>query len=112
MVKHRVELLDESTQPMHSASYPAGPKTRGFEKVEIEKMLSQNIIQAAQTGWVAPILFAPKKDRILHFCVDYRKLNAEQNETCIRYHVSMNESTLSVKLQSFSPWTQIGDNGK
>lgn len=39
-------------------------------------MLSQKFIEPAQMEWTAPIIFAMKKDRMLRFCVDYRKLNA------------------------------------
>lgn len=50
--------------------------TKEFEKTKIDKILAENIIESAQTEWAAPIVFAPKKDRTLWFCVDYRKLNA------------------------------------
>lgn len=39
-------------------------------------MLSENIIEPAQTEWTAPIVFVPRKYRTLGFCADYRKLNA------------------------------------
>lgn len=74
--KHRIELNDRNTAPVHSTPYRAGPKTRGFERVKIDKMLVGNIIEPAQTEWASPIVFAPKEDGTLRFCVDYRKLNA------------------------------------
>lgn len=33
-------------------------------------------MEPAQMEWASPILFAPKKDGTLQFCVDYGKLNA------------------------------------
>lgn len=33
-------------------------------------------IKPAQTEWVSLIVFVPKKDGTLHFCVHYGKLNA------------------------------------
>lgn len=76
VTKHRLELLNESTQPGHSVLYRAGPETRNFKKSETKKMLPQNRIKPAQNKWAAPILFAPKSDGTLRFGVDYRKLNA------------------------------------
>lgn len=35
-----------------------------------------NVVKPAQTEWALPIFFVSKNDRTLHYCVDYRKLNA------------------------------------
>ena len=74
--KHRIDLDPVDSRPIHSAPYRAGPKAREFEKQEIQKMLAMNVIEPAQSEWAAPIVFAPKKDGALRFCVDYRRLNA------------------------------------
>lgn len=39
-------------------------------------MLGEKIIKPATSEWAALILFAPKKDGLLHFGVDYQKLYA------------------------------------
>lgn len=69
----------QSHETVHSAPYHAGSKTREFEKVEIDKMLEQLIIEPAQTERAAWIVVAPKKDKTFWFCVDYRKLIAVTN---------------------------------
>lgn len=38
-------------------------------------MLQEEFIEPATTVWESPIVFAPKKDGTLRFCVDYRTLN-------------------------------------
>lgn len=37
-------------------------------------MLFHNVVELAQSKWVAPIAFAPRKDGFLRFCVNYKKL--------------------------------------
>lgn len=76
ITRHCIEHLHENKRLVHSASCRAGPDRRQFEKVEIEKMLSQKFIEFGQTEWPASIVFTPKKNGTVHFCVDYQKLNA------------------------------------
>lgn len=64
IIKHRIELLS-SSNPVYSAAYRAGHTVREFLRLEIEKMLSQNVIERAQTEWTASINFAPNNIRIL-----------------------------------------------
>lgn len=43
---------------------------------ETDKMLSENVIEAALAEWVVPIVIFSRKDGTLQFCVDYCELNA------------------------------------
>lgn len=74
IAKHEIELARNSNL-VHLTPYRAGATARGFQRLEIEKVLSHNVIEPAETEWEATILFAPKKDRFLRLCVDNRKLN-------------------------------------
>jgi len=71
----RIDLVPDA-KPFKSAPYRAGPKTRELERAEIDKQLKAGIIEPAYSEWAAPVLFAPKKDGKLRFCIDYRKLNS------------------------------------
>lgn len=42
------------------------PKKK-FQKLKIEKVLSQNRVESAQTKWTTPLVFAPRKERIPSF---------------------------------------------
>lgn len=45
--KHRLKLPEKHTDPVHSAPNWARSKMRNFEKLEIGKMLKQNVIKLA-----------------------------------------------------------------
>lgn len=40
VAKNQVELLEDTAKLIHPASFRAGPKTRGFDKVEIDNMFA------------------------------------------------------------------------
>lgn len=71
----RIDLVPDA-RPFKSAPYRAGPKTRELERAQIDKQLKAGIIESAYSEWTAPVLFAPKKDGKLRFCIDYRNLNS------------------------------------
>ena len=74
VTEHTIELKSDA-KPFKSPPFRAGPKTRELEQFEINKQLNAGVIEPAQSEWAAPVLFVPKKDGRLRFCVDYRKLN-------------------------------------
>lgn len=59
--KHRIELLEPFTKPVHSTPYRAGPKTRKIEKVEIDKVLNESIFKHARMEWASPVVFGRKE---------------------------------------------------
>lgn len=73
---YQVELHEDTARVVHLALYRAGPKTIEFKSMQIKKMLSRKVTEPAQNKSAAPAVFAPTKDGALHFCVDYRILNA------------------------------------
>lgn len=75
-VQHEIELGELTDYPTDSVLYELGPKTGNFEKEDIERLLAMDAFGPAQAEWVSQIVFDPKKDGTIHFCVNYWKLNA------------------------------------
>lgn len=73
--KHRIELQPDA-KPVYQTPYRAGHKSREFQQKEVDRMLTDKVIEAAQSEWASPVVLVPKKDGSLRFCVDYRRLNA------------------------------------
>lgn len=110
--KPRIELDSAGEHPIHSAPYPTGLRAQKFEKQKIYKMLATDVIEPAQTEWAA-LFFAPKKDGIVQFFMDYRKLNAvsiwefyqqEHMEECI---ASFGETAIFSTLHANSGYWQV-----
>jgi Reverse transcriptase (RNA-dependent DNA polymerase) len=72
---HRIDLT-QGARPVHAHPYQDGPQAREVGREEIERMLSQGVIEPATSEWAFPIVLEPKSDGLLRFCVDYRRLNA------------------------------------
>lgn len=72
----RTKLLEPSTRLVPFTPYRTGPETSKLKNTKLNKILSENIIEPAQTEWASPKAFAPKKNGIPRFSVKYRKLNA------------------------------------
>ena len=52
------------------------PAVRREEMAQVQQMLSSNVIRPSNSPWASPVVMVRKKDGSLHFCVDFRQLNA------------------------------------
>lgn len=74
--RHGAELNSDNVRPVRSAPYRAEPAAEQLDAIEIARMLKEDIIELEIFEWASSIVFTPKKDRSLHFCVSYLKLNS------------------------------------
>jgi len=72
---HKIELIDEEMFSRSRLYQMFNHKLQKIKKYLI-KHLNKEFIFFSFASYVSLILFAEKKDESLHFCVDYRKLNA------------------------------------
>ena len=70
----KIDLTDD-TPPVHRPLYKMSPLELAEAKKQIEYMMEHGYIRPSDSPFGAPVLFAPKKDGGLRFCIDYRWLN-------------------------------------
>ena len=70
--------MEPDTKPVHRPIYKLSPLELEEGKKQIEYMLEHGFIRPSESPWGAPMLFAPKKDGGLRFCIDYRWLNKKK----------------------------------
>ena len=67
--------LEDDVPPVHRPLYKLSPLELTEAKKQIELLLEHQFIRPSDSPYGAPVLFVPKKDGGLRFCVDYRWLN-------------------------------------
>ncbi|XP_026745532.1 uncharacterized protein LOC113506895 [Trichoplusia ni] len=72
--EHHIDTGDHA--PIAVPPYRLTPAKKAVMEAEINKMLTDGIIEECESAWAAPALLVPKKDGTYRFCVDYRRLNA------------------------------------
>jgi len=89
---HKIELINEETSSRSRLYQMFDHKLQKIKKYLINH-LNKEFIFFSFASYVSLILFIKKKDESLHFCVNYRKLNAliKQN----RYSLSLIDETLA-----------------
>ena len=67
--------LEDDVPPVHRPLYKMSPLELEEAKKQIESMLEHGFVRPSDSPYGAPVLFVPKKDGSLRFCIDYRWLN-------------------------------------
>ncbi|KAA8631075.1 hypothetical protein SMACR_09594 [Sordaria macrospora] len=99
-INHKIEL-EEGKSPQ-DLGYNSLYKMTLEELEECRQYITENLqkgfIKASSAPWVAPILFVPKGNGGLRFCVDYHKLNALSKKD--RYPLPLIDETLACISQA------------
>ena len=74
VIEHRIELEDET--PFKDKQRPIPPGMYEELRSHLAELLSAGVIKKSQSPFSSNIVLARKKDKSLHLCIDYRKLNS------------------------------------
>ncbi|GAQ89856.1 putative retrotransposon protein [Klebsormidium nitens] len=72
----RIETQPGAT-PVNRPIYRLSPSELEELRRTLDDLLAKGFIRPSNSPWGAPVLFAPKKDGGLRFCIDYRGLNKQ-----------------------------------
>ena len=73
LINHEIKVGD--SKPVRSKPYPVPFATRGAMQVEVDKMLSLDIIEPSNSPYCSPMLLVKKADGSYRPVIDFRRLN-------------------------------------
>jgi len=102
---HKIELEDESQLSRSWLYLMSNYKLQKIKKY-LEENLKKKFITLSKALFASSILFVEKKDNSLHFCVNYRKLNALIKRN--RYSISLIDEVLVwIQDSKYLTWLNI-----
>ena len=75
IVKHKIEIDD--SKPFKEDFQFIPPPLLDEVRQHIDEMLEAGAIRPSNSPWCNTVVLVCKKDGGLHFCIDFRKLNAK-----------------------------------
>ena len=72
-IQHDIKLL--TSEPVRTKGYSIPYKTHSVTETEIQDMLDLGVNEPSIFPYSSPIVFVPKKDGSVRFCIDFQKLN-------------------------------------
>ena len=73
-VKHSIKVADD--KPFKEQFWHIAPPLLEEVRTHVNDMLQAGAIQPSSSPWCNTVILVQKKDGGLHFCIDFRKLNA------------------------------------
>ena len=74
--KHKIVLKDWDTPPFKECFHRIPPPQLDEVREHLKLMLDTGVVQPSNSPWCNAVVLVRKKDGSLHFCIDFRRLNA------------------------------------
>ena len=75
LIEHSIPI-EEGTRPIRKHPHCLSPQKEAEAQRRVTELLEKGLIQPAGGSWSYLVVLVRKKGGNLHFCVDYRRLNA------------------------------------
>ncbi|GFX17828.1 retrovirus-related Pol polyprotein from transposon 17.6 [Trichonephila clavipes] len=72
-IEHRINTRNHL--PVAVPPYRMNPSKKEILKQEIDRLLSEGIIEECESPYASPVVLVPKPNGTFRLCIDYRKLN-------------------------------------
>ncbi|GFV03063.1 retrovirus-related Pol polyprotein from transposon 17.6 [Trichonephila clavipes] len=72
-IEHRINTRNHL--PVAVPPYRMNPSKKEILKQEIDRLLSEGIIEECESSYASPVVLIPKPNGTFRLCIDYRKLN-------------------------------------
>ena len=76
VTKHKIVLKDLGTPPFKEHFHRIPPPQLDEVREHLKLMLDAGVVQPSNSPWCYTVVLVRKKDGSLHFCIDFRRLNA------------------------------------
>ena len=74
--KHKIVLKDPDTPPFKEQFHRIPPPQVDEVREHLKLMLDAGVVRPSNSPWWNAVVLVRKKDGSLHFCIDFRRLNA------------------------------------
>ena len=76
VTKHKIVLKDPDTPPFKERFHRIPPPQVDEVREHLKLMLDAGVVRPSNSPWCNTVVLVRKKDGSLHFCIDFRRLNA------------------------------------
>ena len=76
VTKHKIVLKDPDTPPFKECFCRIPPPQLDEVREHLKLMLDAGVVRLSNSPWCNAVVLVRKKDGSLHFCIDFRRLNA------------------------------------
>ena len=105
------DIITTDALPVRCGPRRLAPAGLRKEQTCVQEMLQGGQIEPSDSPWASPVVLVTKKDGSTRFCVDYHRLNTD-DEGRLSLAPDRRFVTIVRKSSGFPPWTSQADIGR